>query len=237
MKKFFYPKLFFSFLILFVTSFFVIKHLHVNESKIREYEKIRQERRGKIRKARENKEKVTFQQEREGVTRQLFIPDESGRRQFFLEAHGAHIDLSVQGKKKVITETFFHPKGWLQEKLFWIIPSSKEKVIMKENVWVYESHPENKVPENLIPDIIALQEVRIFDADQAVWNLESNELVSTKSNFFIVQALGHDLFKNLDKGTILSKGFADSMTLSFDKQGHEKLSCQSMKLDFSKEAP
>ncbi len=82
------------------------KAYKIQESKALRFDKVKESRRGTIRLAKERKENLLFTQEREGVSRNLWIQDPAGpRRQFFLEAVSALVSTSVTSKTHSLVES------------------------------------------------------------------------------------------------------------------------------------
>ncbi len=209
----------------------VVRTYRIHESKVHDFDKVKLSRRGNIRKARENKEDLFFKQERTGVSRHLWIQDPAGpRRQFFLEATSAEVLTSIVAKGRSMKESFVHPKGCLQEELFWEIASTGEHVIKQGDRWVKESPPHQAVPERLYRQISPAQRARFFDAETAEWNPETNQLVADTAFFSVLKVQGHDLPSSPDAGQIIAQGTAHSLTFFFDKKGRQQVSCQGVKL-------
>jgi hypothetical protein len=218
-------------ILFFLAVAVIVKLSHIDESKVRQFTKAKQSRRGEIRTAREKKQKIMFKQEREGVTRHLWIQDPAGaRRQFFLEATSAEVETSIIAKTKSLKESFTKPKGWLQEELFWEISSTGERVIKQGDRWVKESSPTQAVAERLYRQIVPAQRARFFDAETAEWNPDTNELVANTAFFSVLKVAGHELPSDPNAGQIIAQGTAHSISFLFDKKGRQQVSCQGVKL-------
>ena len=209
---------------------FVVRSYPIQEDKALHFSKAKEARRGKIRLAREGKGALNFTQQRFGVSRLLWIQDEEGlRRQFFLEAAEAKVGAFVNATVSTFQETFSHPKGWLQEELFWEIASTGERVVRRGTRWVKEGSSQ-PVPESLHRDIVPAQKARFFDAKTAEWNPVTNQLVAHTAFFSILKARGHDLPTSTSDGLVLAEGTAQSITFLFDKTGRQHVSCQGVTL-------
>lgn len=218
-------------LITILIAVVALKVYRVKESKVHHFDKVKESRRGQIRKARENKQKIVFKQERQGVSRHLWIQDPAGpRRQFFLEAKAAEVGTSVLAKNTSLKESFVEPKGWLQEELFWEISSTGERVIQEGDRWIKESPPHQPVPEKVYRQIVPAQRARFFDAATAEWNPQTNELIANTAFFSVVKVSGHDLPSDPNAGHIIAQGTAHSITFLFDKKGRQQVSCQGVSL-------
>ena len=216
----------------------IVKAWKIDETDVRKYEKVKESRRGAIRLAKERKETLSFTQERQGVSRNIWIQDPVGpRRQFFLEAASAQVSTSLTAKDPSMLESFVKPKGWFQEELFWEISSTGEQVIKQGNTWVKESSPHQAVAERLYPQIVPAQRVRFFDAQTAEWNPQINKLVANTAFFIVLKVPGHELPSSLDEGKVIARGNAQSMIFMFDKRGRQQVSCQGVKLHLNQGAP
>lgn len=224
-------RLFWSCLVTLLLAGTIAKIYPVHKSKALHFDKVKQSRRGQIRKARENKKQLVFKQERIGVSRHLWIQDPAGpRRQFFLEASAAEVGTSILAKTTSLKESFVHPKGCLQEELFWEVSSTGDRVVKQDDRWVKENSPHQAVPERLYRQIVPVQRVRFFDAETAEWNPETNELVASTAFFSVLKVQGHDLPSTSAGGQIIAQGTARSITFLFDKKGRQQVSCQGVKL-------
>lgn len=213
-------------------SLFIVRAYHIRESEASFFDKVKQSRRGKIRKARESHKQLTFTQERTGVTRNLWIQDPAGpRRQFFLEAESAQVLTTIASKKAPSFQEFFvKPKGCLQEELFWEISSTGEHVLPQGDRWVKEMPPHAAVPERLYRQISPFQRVRFFNAETAEWTPETNELIAKNAFFSLLKVQGHELPTSQNKGQIIAQGTAQALTFLFDKNGRQQVNCQGVKL-------
>ena len=174
-----------------LAALFVIKSYPIQERKASHFSKQKEARRGKIRLAREGKGNFTFTQHRLGVTRKLWIEDDLGlRRQFFLIAPSAQVSAIVSLGKTSFLEEFASPKGWLQEELYWEIPSTGDRVVQRGTRWVKEGTTQ-PIPESLYREIIPVQRARFFDAESAEWNPITNQLVAHTAFFSILKVRGH----------------------------------------------
>lgn len=222
------------FIVFFIAIIFIVRGCEVKEYKAEKFHKEKEARRGKIRKAREGREKVAFTQQRFGVVRSCFLEDPSGlRRQFFLEAKSAEISTSYIEKKSTVKEVFFQPKGWLQEELFYEVSSTGEKVVQKNDMWVSASPPHRPISNHLYREVSPMQQLRFFDAVTAEWVLDTNELVAKDAFFSIIKAPGHELPNDLNIGKTLSKGTARAITFAFDKKGRQIVKSEGVKLHLS----
>ena len=216
----------------------IIKTSRVEESKVHHFDKVKESRRGQIRKARESKKKLVFTQERNGVSRHLWIQDPAGaRRQFFLKAQSAEVSTSLLAKTTSFKESFVKPTGWLQEDLFWEVSSTGEHVIRQGDRWVKESPPHQAVLERLYRQIVPAQRVRFFDAQTAEWDPNTNELVAHTAFFSVLKVPGHDLPTDPNAGVVIAQGTAHSITFLFDKKGRQQVSCQGVKLHLNQGIP
>ena len=213
------------------------KAYKIQESKALRFDKVKESRRGTIRLAKERKENLLFTQEREGVSRNLWIQDPAGpRRQFFLEAVSALVSTSVTSKTHSLVESFVKPKGWLQEELFWEVSSTGDRVTKQGNKWTKESPPHQTIPERLHQQIVPVQQVRFFDAATAEWNPDTNKLVANTAFFSVLKVQGHELPSDIHEGQVIAQGTAHSMTFLFDKKGRQQVSCQGVKLHLNQGA-
>ncbi len=216
----------------------IAKTYPVHKSKLHQFYKVKQSRRGQIRKARENKERLVFKQERVGIVRHLWIQDPTGpRRQFLLEASAAEVGTSIVTKSTSLKESFVRPKGCLQEELFWEVSSTGERVVKRGDRWVKASSPHQPVSERLVGQIVPVQRTRFFDAETAEWNPETNELIATTAFFSVVKMPGHDLPTAPAEGYIIAQGTARTISFLFDKKGRQQVSCQGIKLHLHQGGP
>jgi hypothetical protein len=214
---------------------FVVATYHVRESKAVRFDKVKASRRGTIRTAKENKQTLTFKQQRTGVSRNVWIQDPNGlRRQFFLEAESAEIITSVTSSSAPCTEFFSKPKGWLQEELFWEVSTTGEKVARRGTTWIKDAPPHTPIPERLHQYIVPVQRARFFDAVTAQWDPATNKLVAQTAFFSVLKAPGHDLPSDMNAGKVIAQGTADSITFMFDKRGRQQVNCQGAKLHLNR---
>jgi hypothetical protein len=229
-RSWFTQRLIWGAAILFLTLIFVVRSYPIQEDKAQHFSKAKEARRGKIRLAKEGKRVLNFTQQRFGVSRLLWIQDEEGlRRQFFLEAPEAKVGALINASTSTFQEVFSHPKGWLQEELFWEIASTGERVVRRGTRWVREGSNQ-PVPESLYRDIVPAQKARFFDAETAEWNPLTNQLVAHTAFFSILKAKGHDLPTSTADGLVLAEGTTQSITFLFDKTGRQHVCCQGVKL-------
>ena len=220
-----------------VLVLFIVATYHVKESKACCFDKVKAARRGTIRTAKENKQTLTFKQQRTGVNRNVWIQDLDGlRRQFFLEAESAEVTTSVTTNSAPCTEVFSKPKGWLQEELFWEVSTTGEKVIRRGTLWVKDSPPHAAIAERLYQYVVPAQRVRFFDAITAQWDPATNKLVAKTAFFSVLKVPGHDLPSSINVGKVIAQGTADSITFMFDKKGRQQVSCQGAKLHLNRGA-
>ncbi len=213
-----------------LAALFVVRSYPIQERKASYFSKQREARRGKVRLAREGKGDFAFTQQRIGVTRQLWIEDDQGsRRQFFLTAPSAQFSALVSLGTTTFLEEFASPKGWLQEELYWEIPSTGDRVVQRGTRWVKEG-TNQPVPESLYQNIVPVQRARFFDAQSAEWNPITNQLVGHTAFFSILKVRGHDLPSSTKDGTVLAEGTTQTITFHFDKTGQQHVLCQGVKL-------
>ncbi len=210
---------------------YCISSYKIDNEDVAQYYKVKESRRGKIRKAKEKKENIECTQERTGITRALWIDEESGpRRQFFLKATSALASASNLSKKTGIKEVYDKPKGWFQEELYWVISDTGEKVSPQNDTWVRNAPPHQKIPERLYNKIVPMQRVRFFDAASGEWDPISNKMIATSAFFSVLKVNGHDLPKTENEGELIARGTANRIIFSFDKAGRKQVACQGVKL-------
>ena len=234
-------QLLWSALVLLPVVLFFVSLRHISNSKSLLFDKVKQSRRGAIRKARERKQPITFQQERKGVSRSIWIPEENGtRRQFFLLADRAIVDTTIGPKTALIKETFASPCGWLQEELFWEVSTTGEQVLLKGGHWVRASNESQQVPRKNVELIRPMQKVRFFSAETAEWDPQKNVLTAHAATFKIVRAEGHEVSQDFaekhDKEAVV-RGTARALVFAFDKKGGQQVNCQGVKIRMNKVEP
>jgi hypothetical protein len=203
----------------------------VQESKTEHFARVKESRRGTIRLARERKQTIIFTQDRQGVSRHVWIQEvPEMRRQFFLEAVSARASTSLTSKEPSLVESFVKPKGWLQEELFWEVESTGDRVMKRGDSWVREDPPHRSIPERLHSNIVPMQRVRFFEAATADWNPETNKLVANSAFFRVLKMPGHEVSALHQDGQVIAQGTAQAMTFLFDKQGRQQVNCQGVKL-------
>lgn len=213
-----------------LVTIFVIKSYPIQESKANYFSRAKEARRGKIRLAREGKGDFDFTQHRFGVTRLLWIEDEEGlRRQFFLTAPSATVSAIVKPGSTSFLEVFLKPRGWLQEELYWEIPSTGDRVVRRGTRWLKEGSSQ-AIPESLYKEVLPVQKARFFNAETAEWNPLTNELVAKTAFFSILKVQGHELPSSTKDGVVLAEGNTQTITFHFDKTGQQHVSCQGVKL-------
>jgi len=233
MRRWILHKKLWAYFLTFCLTTILISTYRVKKSDAREYDQTKASRRGTLRKAREGKENFKFKQQRFGVTRSIWIQDESEiRRQFFLEAKRAEGGAAIANKTPSFNEIFHTTKGWLQEELFWEYQG--ERVERRGSEWVYSNSPNKSLEKAASPT--PMQHLRFFDAEQADWNPTSNTLVAHTSNFCVLKIEGHSLPTNLDNANVMARGKAKSLTFSFDSHGHEQVTCQGVQIQLHNKA-
>ncbi len=234
-------RFFWALLLLALGAWAVGKYICVKESEAKKYYKAKESRRGSLRKAKEQKKAIQLHQEREGVTRQLFLENDAPssnmpRREFFLEADSADIKLELQSKDYVTIECFERPRGWFQEEIYWILESTLERVIpLRINkgvssdtlgdqvIWVYEADQSKKVEEEKTVEISPRQRVRYFDAGRAEWNFMTNVLTAYMVSFCIVDVPGHTPTRLIDPQSILMEAEAETSTFNFQAPSDQEV--------------
>jgi hypothetical protein len=203
----------------------------IDDDAVAQYYKAKESRRSKIKKAKDQKEAVRFTQERTGISRNLWIEEEEGpRRQFFLKAVSAMAHASKDSKKTGLKELYDKPKGWFQEELYWEISDTGEKVMPQDGIWIRQTPPHQKIPENLVQKIVPVQRVRFFDAASGEWDPVRNTMTASGAFFSILKVMGHELPKNEHEGEIIARGTAAKIIFSFDKNGRKQVACRNVKL-------
>ena len=203
----------------------------VDDAAVWQYYKVKESRRGKIKKAKEQNEEVKFSQERTGISRNLWIEEADGsRRQFSLKAASAIAKASKSSKKTGLIEVYDKPKGWFQEELYWEIADTGEKVVLQNDLWVRSAPPHQKIPENRYSQITPMQRVRFFDALSGEWNPTTNKMIATSAFFSILKVSGHELPKSETEGEVIAQGTANKIIFAFDKAGRKQVVCQGAKI-------
>lgn len=200
---------------------------------VKTYHKVKESRRGTIRKAKEKKENVPFSQEREGITRNIWIEDESGlRRQFFLSAVSAVAKTDDITKKSSVKEQYDKPKGFYQEEFFWENTDTGEKILFRDGNYVKATPPYRKVKERFLSKIVPMQRVRFFDATSGEWDPVENIFTAYGAFFHIVKIHGHEVPQSDQEGEVIAKGSSASISFSTENGTMKQIHSQGMKLHF-----
>lgn len=221
-------------ILLTLSVFAIVRFIRVKESETKKYYKAIESRRGSLRKAKERKKAIQFHQERHGATRRLFLENNApiinkSRREFFLEAETADINLKLQADEYITIECFEKPRGWFQEELYWVLESTLERVIPiakkvgrltsssdeNQNLWVYESDMTKRVDDDKISEITPRQRIRYFDAIRAEWNFVTNVLTAHMISYCVVDIPGHVPTKVIEPNSILFEAEAETSVFKF----------------------
>lgn len=218
--------LIFSLLLLIVIG---VKLSHVQDRDLEYYYRAKGSRRGAIRTAKENNQKVTFSQQRQGVQRSLWFDETNGlRRQFHLNATAAVVDLVMIRSDFQTQETFLRPHGWLQEKIGWEMPDGTEVEPYSDTFRFTKT--KNLLSPILLREKVPFQVVRYYDAVKAVWDMQKDRLTLYKVNFTDYKKLDHACTFDISQAQLLLQGYAEEMVIHFKAAGKEEVSSTGLKL-------
>lgn len=236
MRNFAFRKPFFIWLslMLLLAIFLILKASVVSVSEQEDFRELIDSSPKKLRKLRRKESRELTQQKRWIVCKQIYVADGPLRRLIEISAKRSEIRVMSKKPHMRVEETFYDAKGLVQHELFYVANDGRE-FAYDEQGNLYQRTPQGSVEQ--VPHVSTLQpkqRFRYFEADRAIYNFHTHQLLAHHIKFWTFTADGHEALREPFGNAAQAEGQASRMTL-YVSGPHSKnqFSAEHLKIQFS----
>jgi len=183
-----------------------------------------------IRKMKIRQKQELTKQTRWGVTKKIYISDNPLRREIVLKAKRSELLVLSQRPHLRVSETFYEVQGIAQHELFYLLEDDTE--VSYDDQGVLKRHDLKPLDPTLA--LKPMQRYRYFEAESAIYDFHSHELLAQDVTFWTYTVPGHAVVQERAGLTPEAQGKASRMTLFINAQDAQKsISADNLSVQFS----
>ncbi len=171
-------------------------------------------------------------QKRQNVTKNIWFTDNNKRMRFWLKSETSELSLFQENNSICVIENMYNVTGFMQQKLYYTLLDGRE-VIENSSGSYFVRGLENTnelIPLNEISELIPMQQVRYFTANQASYHFKNRTFLANDVTIYVYKTPGHQLTLTYNPENTIMEGTAESAEFTFF---HETPSVKMYNLDAS----